>query len=292
MAKSKIYPTYFAAGALLLYIVLYVVPGFMGIGYAFTDWSVYTKELHFVGLENFATVFSGRYNYTQYITNTLTFTVVTTVLKNILGLSLALVLTKSIRLLNFHRAVMYIPSVLSALIVGMIFRSILNPKIGLLNVSLRAIGLESLALQWLTDSKIAFRSVMAVDIWKGMGYIMTIFIAGIMSISPMYFEASDIDGANAWQRFRYITLPMLSPTLAVTTILNVLYGLKVFDMVYALTNGGPGYATEVLYTGVYKEFGLGRYAIGTALSSIMFISMVIIGYFLIRVLTRNEEALA
>ncbi|MBE0600517.1 MAG: sugar ABC transporter permease, partial [Firmicutes bacterium] len=216
----------------------------------------------------------------------------TTVLKNVLGLILALVLTKRIRLLNFHRAIMYIPSVLSALIVGMVFRSILNPKIGLLNVSLRAVGLDSLALQWLTDSKIAFRSVMAVDIWKGMGYIMTIFIAGIMSISPMYFEAADIDGANAWQRFRYITLPMLSPTLAVTTILNVIYGLKVFDMVYALTNGGPGYATEVLYTGVYKEFGLGRYAIGTALSSFMFVCMVFIGYFLIRLLTRNEEALA
>jgi raffinose/stachyose/melibiose transport system permease protein len=292
MNERKVYPTYFAAGALLLYLALYVLPGLMGIGYAFTDWSVYSRELHYVGFDNFATIFSSNYNYTEYITNTLTFTIVTTVFKTVLGLVLALLLTKRIRLLNFHRAVMYIPSVLSTLIVGMIFRSILNPKIGLLNVSLRAIGLDSLAMQWLTDSKIAFQSVMAVDVWKGMGYIMTIFIAGILSISPMYFEAADIDGANAWQRFRYITLPMLSPTLAVTTVLNVIYGLKVFDMVYALTNGGPGYATEVLYTGVYKEFGLGRYAIGTALSSIMFLFMLVTGYFLIRLLTRNEEALA
>jgi raffinose/stachyose/melibiose transport system permease protein len=292
MNERKVYPTYFAVGALLLYITLYVVPGFMGIGYAFTDWSVYSKELHFVGFENFATVFSGNYNYKVYITNTLTFTLVTTIVKNVLGLVLALILTKRVRLLNFHRAVMYIPSVLSALIVGMIFRSILNPKIGLLNVTLRSIGLDSLASQWLTDSKIAFRSVMAVDIWKGMGYIMTIFIAGIMSVSPVYYEAANIDGANGWQRFRFIMLPMLSPTIAVTTVLNVIYGLKVFDMVYALTNGGPGYATEVLYTGVYKEFSLGRYGIGTALSSIMFVFMMLTGYFLIRLLTRNEEALA
>ena len=292
MNERKIYPTYFAAGALLLYIVLYVVPGLIGIGYSFTDWSVYSKELHFVGWENYLTAFSSDYNYTRYLTNTLQFTVITTVLKNALGLTLALILTKRVRMLNFHRAVMYVPSVLSALIVGMIFRSILNPKIGLLNMSLRAIGLGSLAHPWLTDSKIAFGSVMAVDIWKGMGYIMTIFIAGIMSISPVYFEAAGIDGANGWQRFRYILLPMLSPTIAVTTVLNVIYGLKIFDMVYSLTNGGPGFATEVLYTGVYKEFGLGRYAIGTSLSSIMFVFMLLTGYFMIKLLTRNEEALA
>lgn len=292
MNERRIYPTYFAAGALLLYTVLYVIPSMMGIGYSFTDWSVYSTELHFVGFENYLTVFSPDYNYTKYLANTLEFTIVTTVLKNVLGLLLALILTKRVRLLNFHRAVMYVPSVLSALIVGMIFRSILNPKIGLLNVTLRAIGLDSLALPWLTDSKIAFNSVMAVDIWKGMGYIMTIFIAGIMSVPPVYFEAADIDGANGWQRFRYILLPMLSPTVAVTTVLNVIYGLKIFDMVYSLTNGGPGFATEVLYTGVYKEFGLGRYAIGTTLSSIMFIFMLLTGYFMIKLLTRNEESLA
>jgi len=292
MNERKIYPTYFAGGALLLYIVFYVIPGIMGICYSFTDWSVYSSEINFVGFDNFIKAFSSDYNYTKYLTNTLEFTIITTVLKNLLGLVLALILTKRVRLLNFHRAVMYIPSVLSALIVGMIFRSILNPKVGLLNVGLRAIGLDSLALPWLTDSKIAFNSVMAVDIWKGMGYIMTIFIAGIMSVSPVYFEAADIDGANAWQRFRYILLPMLSPTIAVTTVLNVIYGLKVFDMVYSLTNGGPGFATEVLYTGVYKEFGLGRYAMGTTLSSIMFIFMLLIGYFMIKLLTRNEEALA
>ena len=193
-----------------------------------------------------------------------------------------MLLTKRVKLLNFHRAVMYLPCVLSALIVGMIFKSVLNPKIGLLNTALRAVGLDALAMNWLTDSKIAFNSVMAVDIWKGMGYIMTILIAGIMSIAPTYYEAAQIDGGSAWQCFRHITLPLLMPTLTVTTVLNVIYGLKVFDTVYALTNGGPGYATEVLYTGVYKEFGLGRYAVGTTLSSIMTVVMLVVGYFMIK----------
>ena len=288
MNKNRIYPTRFVFGALLLYSVLFVLPSVMGLGYSFTDWSVYSDGIHFVGLQNFATVFSADYNYTRMLVNTLRFTLVTTVVKNAVGLALAVLLTKQVKLLNFHRAVMYLPCVLSALIVGMIFKSVLNPKIGLLNTFLRGMGLNFLASNWLTDSKIAFRSVMAVDIWKGMGYIMTILIAGIMSIPQTYYEAASIDGGSAWQCFRHITLPLLVPTLTVTTVLNVIYGLKVFDMVYSLTNGGPGFATEVMYTGVYKEFGLGRYAVGTTLSTIMTLVMLVAGFFMIRHMVKGD----
>lgn len=286
MNQKRMYPTYFALGALILYAALYVVPGIIGIGYSFTDWSAYSDQLHFVWLDNFKRIFSPEENYIKYLGNTLLFTFVTTIAKNILGLLLAVLLTKRVRLLNFHRAVMYIPAVLSTLIAGMIFKSILNPQQGLLNSFLALFGIKG--PQWLTDPDIAFWSVMGVDIWKGTGYIMTIFIAGIMSVSPVYYEAASIDGATPWQQFRSITLPMLMPTITVTTVLNVIYGLKVFDTVYALTNGGPGYATEVLYTSVYKEFGNGRYAVGTALSSVMFVFMVFIGYFLIHLMTKNE----
>ena len=288
MNKNRIYPTRFVFGALLLYSVLFVLPSVMGFGYSFTDWSVYSDSIHFVGLQNFATAFSANYNYTRMLVNTLRFTLVTTVVKNAVGLALAVLLTKQVKLLNFHRAVMYLPCVLSALIVGMIFKSVLNPKIGLLNTFLRGMGLNFLASNWLTDSKIAFRSVMAVDIWKGMGYIMTILIAGIMSIPQTYYEAASIDGGSAWQCFRHITLPLLVPTLTVTTVLNVIYGLKVFDMVYSLTNGGPGFATEVMYTGVYKEFGLGRYAVGTTLSTIMTLVMLVAGFFMIRHMVKGD----
>ena len=288
MNKNRIYPTYFVFGALLLYVVLFVLPSVVGLGYSFTDWSVYSQEIHFIGLKNFATVFSADYNYLRMLENTFVFTLVTTLAKNVIGLALAVLLTRKVKLLNFHRAVMYLPCVLSALIVGMIFKSVLNPKIGMLNTFLRVVGLDFLASNWLTDSKIAFRSVMAVDIWKGMGYIMTILIAGIMSIPQTYYEAASIDGGNTWQCFRHITLPLLAPTLTVTTVLNVIYGLKVFDTVYSLTNGGPGFATEVLYTGVYKEFGLGRYAVGTTLSTIMTLVMLIVGYFMIKHMVKGD----
>lgn len=286
--KSKMYPWYFAAGALLIYTALSVIPGIIGIGYSFTDWSAYSKELHFVGLENFKEVFSADQDYLKYIWNTLLFTVVTTIAKTGLGLLFALALSRNIKLKNFHRGVMYMPSVLSILIIGLVFTSILNPKTGLLNGGLRAAGLEGLAQQWLTDPDIAFWSVMGVDIWRGTGYIMTILIVGILAIPNVYYEAAGIDGANGFRKFMYITLPMLRQTLAVTIVLNVLYGLKVFDMVYALTNGGPGHTTEVMYTAVFKQFSQGLYAAGTTISSVMFIFMVIVGYFMIKILTKDE----
>ena len=270
MKKSKLYPWYFAAAALIIYTALCVIPGIIGIGYSFTDWSAYSKEIHFVGLENFRKIFSADTNYFKYITNTLLFTVVTTVAKTGLGLLFALALSKNIKAKNFHRGVMYMPSVLSILIIGLVFTSILNPKMGILNEGLRAIGLDSLTQQWLT------------------GYIMTMLIVGILAIPKDYYEACSIDGANGWNRFIHITLPMLRQTLAVTIVLNVLYGLKVFDMVYALTNGGPGHTTEVMYTAVFKQFSQGLYAEGTTISSVMFIFMVIIGFFMIKILTKDE----
>lgn len=289
MNKKKVYPIYFVYGALTLYIVLFVIPSVIGIGYSFTDWSAYSDKLNFVGFDNFKLIFSSDEDYIAIISNTFKFTFITTILKNVLGLFLAILLTKSIKFLNFHRGIMFMPSVLSTLIIGMIFKSILDPADGILNSFLRSVGLGALAGKWLVTSELAFGSVMVVDIWRGTGYIMTILIAGILSISNTYYEAASIDGANGLQKFRFITFPLLLPTLATTTVLNIIYGLKVFDMIYALTNGGPGKTTtEVLYTAVFKKFGTGQYAAGTALSSVMFLFMAVIGVFMIKIMTKNE----
>lgn len=288
MQKSKVYPWYFVLGSVLIYTVLSVVPGIIGIGYSFTDWSAYSPDLHFVGFRNFLEVFSGNNDYLRYIINTVWFTIITTIAKTGLGLLFAVALSRNIKWKNFHRGILYLPSILPILVTGLVFTSILNPKTGFLNEFFRAVGLDFLANKWLVDPKLAFGSVMAVDIWRGVGYIMTLLIAGILAIPDIYYEAAAIDGANAWQRFRYITLPMLRQTLAVTIVLNVIYGLKIFDMVYALTNGGPGHRTEVLYTAVYKMMSKGLYAEGTTISSVLFIFMVIIGFFMVKILTKDE----
>jgi raffinose/stachyose/melibiose transport system permease protein len=143
-------------------------------------------------------------------------------------------------------------------------------------------------VNWLTDLKWVFPTVMSVDTWKGMGYIMVVIIAGLMSISPDYYEAANIDGANFWQKFRSITLPLLKPIIINVTILNVTYGFRVFDMIYSLTNGGPGNATGVINTAVYKEFSKGNYAMGTTLSSILFFALLFLLYFIIKSMENKE----
>jgi raffinose/stachyose/melibiose transport system permease protein len=288
--KNQAYPFYFAGGALFLYLLFYVVPSVMGIYYAFTDWNSYTTEVNFVGLENFRTIFSSQssQNYLHFIRNTVIFTVATIALKTIIALGLAVLLTWGIkRLAYFHRVVMYLPAVLPMLVVSLVFKSILNPATGLLNTTLRALGLDFLAQKWLVDVNWAMPSVIGVDTWRGVGYIMVILIAGLQAIPREYYEAAAIDGASGWSSFRRITLPLLMPVLTVTTVLNLLYGLKVFDIVFVLTNGGPGRATDTVYTAIFDEFSKGRYGVATTLSTILFFIMIVLGYFVIRLMHRE-----
>ena len=245
--------------------------------------------MNFVGLKNYIEVFRGKPEYRTYIWNTVIFTVVTTALKTIVGLGLALLLTqKIIKFKNLHRMIIFSPQVMSYLVVGLVFKSMLHPTTGFLNNFLRTMGLDILTKNWLTDLKVVFPTVMAVDTWKGMGYIMVVIIAGIMSIAPEYYEAASIDGATFWQRFKSITLPLLKPIIVNVTVLNVTYGFRVFDMIYSLTNGGPGNATGVINTAVYKEFSKGNYAMGTTLSSILFFILLLLLYYILKSMENKE----
>lgn len=288
MNKSKIYPGYFLIGAVAIYFTFLFLPSLIGIYYSFTDWNSFDPAIHFVGLANFKKVFSRDELYWFYILNTIKFTVITTVLKTIIGLGAALLLLRKVKFVNFHRMVMFAPQVLSFVIVGLIFRSLLNPAEGFINESLKMIGLEVLSQNWLGDIKWAFKSIIAVDTWKGAGYLMVLFIAGLKSIPEMYYEAAAIDGANYFQKLSKITIPLIMPVISVTLVLNITYGLRVFDTIYVLTNGGPGFATGVINTIVFKEFSKGTYAVGSALSTILFIFVCAICYFLIKALTKKE----
>ena len=289
MNRKKLYPWYFAAGAALVYFLLCFLPGVLGIGYSFTDWNNFTDEINFVGLTNYKQIVEGNSEYGKYIFNTVVFTIVTTTAKTVVGLALALLLTqKFIKCKNFQRMIIFSPQVMSYLVVGLVFKSMLHPTTGFLNNFLRSIGLDALAKNWLTDLNLVFPTVMTVDTWKGMGYIMVVVIAGLLSIAPEYYEAASIDGASFFQKFRCITLPLLKPVLVNVTVLNVTYGLRVFDMIYSLTNGGPGNATGVINTAVYKEFSKGNLAMGTTLSSVLFFLMLALLYFIIKSMENKE----
>lgn len=284
---KKTYPLWFAFGALLLYFMLFFLPGLVGIAYSFTDWNNFSEEISFIGLDNFFNLFDSNTPYWFYIQNTLLFTVVTTLAKTAVGFCLALLFTRATKAANFQRMAIFLPQILSFLIVGIVFRSLLHPSSGFINTSLDALGLGVLKQNWLTSLQWAFVSVMAVDTWKGVGYIMVVFIAGLQSIPDAYHEAATIDGANYLQRIRHIVIPMLIPAFLVVTVLNITYGFRVFDIIYVLTNGGPGYATGVINTAVFKEFSTGNFAMGTTLSTVLFLFIALISYFIIKPLNNK-----
>jgi len=289
MNPKKLYPWYFAGGALLIYLLLCFLPSIIGIFYSMTNWNSFSDDIKFVGLENYRNVFSNGSLYLFYIKNTFVFTVSSTVLKTLVGLALALTFTsKRITLKNFHRMVMFSPQVLSYLIVGLVFKSMLHPSTGFVNIFLESIGLDFLAKNWLGSLDYAFITLVLVDVWKGAGYIMVVLIAGLQAIPQTYYEAASIDGAGYFKRLKSITLPLLVPALVNVTVLNLTYGFRVFDIVYALTNGGPGYATSVINTAVYQEFSRGNYAMGTTLSTLLFLFVMMLSYFIIKGMEGKE----
>ncbi|MGB9682260.1 MAG: carbohydrate ABC transporter permease [bacterium] len=291
MNQNKIYPQYFILIPLILYIILFVVPSFMGIYYSFTDWNRYTDKINFIGIENYKTIFSSEGTYSNYIYNTLKFTVISNIVKIIPALFLALLLTENLKGENIYRAILFFPAILSYLVIGLIFRSMLHPTTGFVNKILEMIGLGFMAKGWLIDPKWVWPSIYAVDAWRGIGYVMTIFIAGLQSIPKYYYEAAEIDGAGFFQKLIHITLPMIKPAITINLIFGITYGLRVFDIIFVLTNGGPGRMTEVINTAIFREFALGTYGVGTALSTILFVFMGIISIFTVGAMNRREVEL-
>jgi len=288
MKKSKIYPKYFVLPGLLLYVILFIIPALVGVYFSFTDWNRYSDEVNFVGLENYKAIFTSGSNYLSYVRNTLKFTAISNVVKIVPALFLALLLSGGLRGQNVHRAILFFPAVLPFLVIGLIFRSMLHPQMGFVNNALKVLGLDFMAKRWLVDPRWVWPSIYTVDAWRGIGYVMTIFIAGLHSIPRYYFEAADIDGAGFFQKLFYITIPMLKPAITINLIFGITYGLKVFDIIFVLTNGGPGRMTEVINTAVFKEFALGTYGLGTALSTLLFAFMVLISLLLLKVMGRRE----
>ncbi len=287
--QDKMYPVWFVGVAVVLYTLLYVLPAIYGFALSFTDWDRMTdvSEVVFVGLANFKIIFDVEESYFKYLGNTMVFATVTTVLKSVLALAAALIIDKGLHFKNFHRAAMFFPSIISIVVTGLVFRSILRPETGLFNEFLQLLGFAG-TTDWLNNVNTAFASIIAVDVWRGIGYIMIIYLAGLQSISPTYYEAATIDGAGYWQKLFLITLPLLKQTILVNLMLNAIYGLRVFDIVYVLTRGGPGDLTDVLYTTVFREFGAGSYALGSALSSVMLMILLVVGSLCVKYITKQE----
>ncbi len=289
MIQRKIYNPVFLLPAVALYTIFFIIPVVSSIGFSFTDWNTLKPKISFIGLENYISIIrSDSGPYLQSLINTILFTVVTVILKTLCGLFLAVMLNRGFRGKNILRTLFFSTYTLSPLIIGIVFVSLLSGS-GPLNAFLISIGLESLVHSWLSEPGTALPSTMAVEVWRMAGWNMIIFLAGLQMISKDYYEAADIDGANEYFKFVKITIPFLLPSITVAIVLNTIHGLKVFEIIYALTGGGPGSLTEVINTQVYREFADGHYGMSNALAVIVFIITSGIALYMRKVLSGEES---
>lgn len=278
----------FSLPSLLLYTVFFIVPVFIGLFYSFTDWNGLSKDYNWVGFQNFIAAFSDT-TILQGLQNTIVFTVLTVIFQNILGLFLAVILTSTLKGKRILRTVFFWPVLLSSLVMSYIWSYLYRYQDGFFNQVLRFIGLGSLAQDWLGDQKLALLSIIFATVWQMSGFFMVIYITGIESISKDVYEASSIDGTNTWQKFFYITFPLLAPSFTICTTLGTVWGLNVFNQVLIMTNGGPGNATESIASLIYKKaFHEQNFGIACALSAILFLFVAIVSIAQTSVLRKRE----
>jgi len=287
MKRAKnLYSYYMVFPALLIYSIFFVIPALAAFYYSFTDWRLDRIDLKFIGWDNFEKIFSDK-TLILALKNTAIFAVVTVAGKNIIGLLLAVALNMRLKTKNLLRAIFYSPSILSILVISILFTPMLRTE-GTINRILEAVGLHSLSQAWLTNPSLVIWTIAIVSIWQSAGFQMAIYLAGLQSISQEYYEAATIDGASSWKSFFKITLPLLLPAININLMLTLIGGLKVFSEVYVMTGGGPGNASQVVGTIILRSFGEGNWGLGTAVNTLLFVAVTIIAIPLLIFMRRKE----
>jgi raffinose/stachyose/melibiose transport system permease protein len=276
------YPYWFYLPAAIVFGVIFIAPTLLSFYYSLTRWTLF--DTTFIGLDNFGQ-FLREPSLTNGLRNTFVYAFLTSGLKVVLGLLLAVLLTSSIRSRNLLRAVVFFPVLVSTVAVGITFAVLMHPSRGLINTSLEAVGIDGPA--WLTDPDIALLSVALVDVWKGVGIALVIFIAGILSIPEEYNDAAKLEG-GAWVRFRHIIIPLSRNATFTVILLSFISGLRTFDLIWTMTRGGPGFTTDVLTSTIYKQYQAGFYGLATAGNVILFIAVTALVYPLQRFFSRRE----
>ena len=286
-AKSKsAYPYWFYLPAFVVFFVFFLLPTFSSFYYSLTRWTLFDSE--FIGLENFRQFFEEP-ALTKGLTNTLIYAVTTSGMKVVLGMLLAVLLTSSVIGRGFMRSAVFFPVLVSTIGVGLTFTVLMEPDVGLINNALALVGIEG--PRWLVDPKWALMSVALVDVWKGVGLATVIYIAGIVSVPREFYDAAKVDGATAYGLFRHITLPLAWPATVTVIILSLIGGLRSFDLIWAMTRGGPGFTSDVIASVIYKQYQAGFYGLSTAGNVVLFILVTAIVLPLYSFLRRREVQL-
>ncbi|GIP49276.1 putative ABC transporter permease protein AmyD [Paenibacillus sp. J53TS2] len=272
--------------ALLLFGVFILYPLIKGIQISFTNWDGYSQDYSWVGFEKYARMFHDK-NIGTTMKNTLIYGVGSTLLQNLIGLAYALFLDSKIRGKGLARTIVYMPVIISPLIMGYIFYFIFQYDGGAFNDIMLLLGMEP--TDWLANGSRAVWIITFVNTYQYLGIAMIIYLGGLQSIPKEYYEAAQIDGARWWGRFANVTWPLLAPAITVNVVINLIGGLKLFDVIVALTNGGPGYASQSLSTMMYNLYFARQDAgYAAAMGNVMFLLICVLSLTVLHFLRRKE----
>lgn len=239
-------------------------------------------------LGNFARLISDQF-FLAALGHTLVYATSALTLEFFIGLSLAVLMNNQLRGRRFLRGALLVPMMLPTVVAGVVWRLMLNPNFGAINGTLKGVGLDTTALTWTSSPRLAMLSVVVVDVWQWTPFIFLILLAGLQAIPQEPYEAARMDGSSAWQTFCHVTLPLLKPAILVALLLRTMDLLRVFDQVFILTEGGPGFATETISLYIYRTaFRFSDFGYAAAMSFVLLIVTNIVSAFYIRVLQARE----
>ncbi|MBB6634609.1 carbohydrate ABC transporter permease [Cohnella thailandensis] len=263
---KRTYSYWFLLPAGIIYLLIFLTPTISSFFFSFTRWDL--SDWQYIGFENFRMFFREQ-SLAIGFRNTLIYAVVTSSLKVVLGLLLGVLLTSKLRSKHFLRSIIFFPTLVSTIAIGIAFSMMMHPTEGLINSALSVVGITG--PDWLGNPKLALLSVAFVDVWKGVGIALVIYIAGILSIPEDYYEALQIDGGTGWNKFWSIIVPLSRPATHSVIILSFIGGLRSFDLIWTMTKGGPGFTTDLIASIIYKQYQGGFYGLATAGNVILFL---------------------
>lgn len=274
----------FTVPATVLYCIFFIYPIAIGIMYSFTDWNGLAKDFKFIGLANYIEAFTNKRFQSAVLFN-IKFTILAVLLVVGISLILALIFNSDIRLKSFFRGIFFFPAVLGMLVVGLIFNEIFYRVVPVIG---KALNISWLSTNILASKSTAMYGVLIVHVWLAVAMATVMLLAGLQSTPMELYEAAELDGANKWQRFRYITMPFLLPVLSVVLILQIKNGLTVYDIIVALTNGGPGGATESLSILIYNH-GFKEVKFSYAIAEAIILTIVICAISFVQTSISNKK---
>ncbi|RLQ90933.1 sugar ABC transporter permease [Planomicrobium sp. Y74] len=275
MKISKTIYLFFLPG-LFLYSIFFLYPTVSALFYSFTDWDGLSDAYQFVGIGNYERALTGDSVFRKTVGNNLKFMLMVVIFQTLVALAFAMIVLKNTKTNLFLRALYFFPTILSSVSVAFIWSFIYDPSLGILNQILELLGLDFLQQNWLGNSDIAIYSLAITQIWFHAGQMLIIFVAGLQAIPEDLYEVAKIEGASKWQTFRKVTWPLLAPSATIVIAYTTIQSFKAFDLVFAMTGGGPNNSTEIIATYIF-DVAFRSYNFGYA-SSISVLFMIIIAF--------------